>query len=323
MIGYSLAAACLVWVFHDVSVRELSRYIRNISWRWIALAIVADILSYLCQAWRWRLLLKPVGKLSLITAAQAIYAGLFVNEILPMRLGEFVRAFLISRRLSTRLTTVVPSIVVERLLDGIILTIGLVLSANFVSLPKDLRQAGGVFALLTLIGMALFVYLVPPQKDSANSSTDLARGGIGVSRVKAFVTSILLGLQAIRYGKNLYLSFAVSVVFLVLQVLAFWLIMRAYGLEFSFWIGAIVFLVVHLGTAIPNAPANVGTYQFFTVVGLALFGVDKTVATGFSIVVFVLLTAPLWVLGFISLISSGLTLTQLSEKMRSLSIDSE
>jgi len=59
--------------------------------------------------------------------------------------------------------------------------------------------------------------------------------------------------------------------------------MRAYGLGLSFWVGAAVFLILHFGTALPNAPSNVGTYQFFTVLGLTLFGIDKTTATGFSV----------------------------------------
>jgi hypothetical protein len=73
-------------------------------------------------------------------------------------------------------------------------------------------------------------------------------------------------------------------------------------------VGAIALLVVHLGTALPNAPGNVGTYQFFCVVALTLFGVDKAVAAGFSLVVFVLLTAPLWAIGALAFSRSGLTL---------------
>jgi len=98
---------------------------------------------------------------------------------------------------------------------------------------------------------------------------------------------------------------------MLLEALAFWFVMRAYGLGLSFWAGLVVFLIVHLGTALPNAPANVGTYQFFTVVGLTLFGVDKTVAGGFSIAVFVILTVPLWAIGLLALSRTGMTLHSL------------
>jgi uncharacterized protein (TIRG00374 family) len=310
VIGYVLAIACLVWVFHDVRVSELLRYIRNISWGWVVLAIVADILSYVCQAWRWRLLLKPLGRISIISATQAIYAGLFANEILPMRVGEFVRAYVVSQWMSAKVSAVFPSMLVERLLDGILLTVALGLCVSFVSLPREFREAGDIFAVFTLIGVAAFIYLILPR-DSNDDVTERAGGRMVLKKVREFFNSISEGLRAIHRGRDLYRSFAISIAFLALQALAFWLIMRAYGLEFSVWIGAVVFLIVHLGTAIPNAPANIGTYQFFTVVGLVLFGVDKTVATGFSIVVFVLLTVPLWLIGFVALMRSGFSLHSL------------
>jgi hypothetical protein len=97
----------------------------------------------------------------------------------------------------------------------------------------------------------------------------------------------------------------------LLQADTFWLIMCAYGLRLSFSIGALVFMIVQLGTAIPNAPANIGSYQFFTVVGLTLFGIGKTQAAGFSLVVFALLTAPIWALGLLALAKSGATLYSL------------
>jgi hypothetical protein len=63
---------------------------------------------------------------------------------------------------------------------------------------------------------------------------------------------------------------------------------------------------VWLGTLVPSAPANVGSYQFFTVLGLTLFGVEKATAAGFSLVVFTVLTAPLWAIELWALSSSGL-----------------
>jgi len=94
--------------------------------------------------------------------------------------------------------------------------------------------------------------------------------------------------------------------------------MLAWGLKLSFWVGAVVYLIVRLGTAVPNAPANVGTYQFFTVVGLTLFGVDKPTATGFSLAVFLVLTIPLWALGLLALRRSGTTLFALRHEINAL-----
>ncbi len=64
---------------------------------------------------------------------------------------------------------------------------------------------------------------------------------------------------------------------------------------------------VSLGTLLPNAPGNAGVYQFFCVLGLTLFGVDKTAAAGFSLVLYSLLITPVWLIGFLFLSQSGIS----------------
>ncbi len=322
-IGYLIGLACLIWLFHDVHPRAILSSAVGIQWGWAALAIVFDILSYVCQGWRWRLLLLPVGKVSTLKTTQAVYAGLFTNEVLPMRVGEVVRTYLVSRWLSTRITAVLPSLVVERFFDAMWLTICIGLTAILVPLPKNLLEAGDVLGGIVLGGTALFLYLVFSGRKTTLESPAGARGGWKTVRfVKKVFRHMEDGLQQIGLSAMFWGAFGLSLALLVGQILAFWLIMLACGLWLSFWVGAVVLLVVHLGTAIPNAPANVGTYQFFVVVGLSLFGVDKATATGFSFVVFFLLTIPLWLIGSLALTRSGLTLSSLRGKIRDLARES-
>ena len=67
--------------------------------------------------------------------------------------------------------------------------------------------------------------------------------------------------------------------------------------------------MVRLGTAIPNVPANVGTFQFSTVLALRLFGENKTSAAGFFMVHFLALTAPLRILGPLAISRTGMSLS--------------
>jgi glycosyltransferase 2 family protein len=320
-IGYGVAVVCLVWLFHDVDWVRIGRDLRGISWSWVAVAIVLDVLSYGCQGWRWALLLGPKGSLSALEGAQAVYAGLFTNEMLPMRVGEVVRAYLVSRWLNVNVSEVVPSMVVERLFDGIWLALALGATAIFVErLPPDLLHAGDIVGAVVMAATALFAFMVL-RKHAPRAAPKPESRFAPLRTVARLAGSLEAGLREIGRSRTLYLSFGISSLVLLGQVAAFWLILRAYGIRLPFWTGAAAMLIVHLGTLIPNAPANVGTYQFFAVVGLELFGVDKNVAKGFSLVVFFLLTLPLWLLGSLAVSRSGMTLASVRERAAELGVE--
>ena len=69
---------------------------------------------------------------------------------------------------------------------------------------------------------------------------------------------------------------AASLVYLAVQIVPVWALMEGYGLDLSIWAAAAVYIVLRLGTVIPNAPGNAGLYQFFCVLGLGLFNVPKS-----------------------------------------------
>ena len=138
-LSYTLAIGCLVWVFHDYDFSDLLRRLATMNLLLVAMAIICDVLSFVCQGLRWRLLLRPFGSISILRTTQAIYSGMFVNEVLPMKLGELLRAYLISRWTSVKLGTVATSIVIERLFDGLWLAVAFVVTHDFrtIAAPTD------------------------------------------------------------------------------------------------------------------------------------------------------------------------------------------
>ena len=316
-VGWLLAAAGLIWVLRDIHPSKLVLQLAGIDWRWVALAMFCDVLSYVVQAVRWRLLLKPVGKIKLSQSAQAIFAGLFTNEVLPMRPGEFVRCYLAALWMRAGFVSILPSIIVERLFDGVWIAMGIGLAAIFAPLPEDLIEAGETFGAVIALIVVLFAYLVLRRpRPGGRQANRCLPGWKPLRAVVALLTRLVEGLRETGRTKEFYLAFVLSLFFLAMQTLAFWLIMLGYGLRLSLWVGVAVFVIVNLGTALPNTPANVGSYQFFTVLGLTLFGVDKTSATGFSLVVFALLTLPPLLIGFLALSRSGMSLAAIRDELR-------
>jgi hypothetical protein len=317
--GYLIAIACLVWIFHDIRIRELTSSMTSINWWWVAGAVLFDLLSYVCQGLRWSLLLHPLGRVSTVRATEAIYAGLFVNEIFPMRLGEVLRIYLVSRWIDARFAAVIPSLLVERFFDGVWLALTFGITAFAVPLPKYLVDAEWVLGLAAMVAAFVFVCLVFRKKPvGALEPVGGWRRWRPVQWIAGLLDKMAGGIRDIGRSRFFYSSFGISLFLLLGQVVSYWLVMLAFGLKLSFWHGAAIFLIVHVGTALPGAPSNVGTYQFFTVVGLTLFGIDKTLATSFSIVVFFILTIPLWGIGMLVFGRLGLSLKKVRTEIAAL-----
>jgi uncharacterized protein (TIRG00374 family) len=301
VVGWLLAIGSLLWIFHDVHPRAFRGDMLAIRWLWVAPAILLDILSYVCQGIRWRMILRPVARVTPVRAIQAIYAGLFTNEIFPMRLGEIVRTLLVARWGKASAGSVFPSIAIERLFDAFWLTLTIGFTAIFMPMPAGLVRAADLLGIVVVAGTIVLATSIvrAGRPDSAGRNR---RGIAGV------VSRFGSDLGRMGRTRSFYGALMVSALVLLFQAVAFWMVMRAYRLDLSLWIGIVALLIVHLGTALPNAPGNVGTYQFFCVVALSFFGVDKARAAGFSIAVFVILTAPLWAIGSLALARSGLSL---------------
>jgi len=315
--AYVLVAVCLVWVFHDMDGRMLLRSVASINWLWAGLGVLLNILSTCSMGYRWHLLLKPLGDIRPLRTTQAIYAGFFINDVLPMRMGEISRALLVSHWMSNEWISVVPSMALERLFEGVWLAIGLGVTAILVPLPRDLDRAADIFGMiiLGLVGLALFLTIGRRKRGAGEA---VVRGPKPLRWVASALNSLRDGFGSIGLSRKFFQAFFISMSLTAFQAVGFWCITRAYGLHFSFWIGAAIFFIVVFGTALPNAPANIGTHQFFSVVGLTLFGVGKSTAAGFSIVAFILLTLPPFAIGFIALSKSGITLAAIRQKIRQM-----
>ncbi len=292
ILSFGLAAFCLGWVIRAIDLGQLWDQILNVDLGWLALAVICDLLAYLAQGFRWRLLLTSVGDLPTLPATKVLFAGLFVNEILPFRPGEVLRAWLAAREMRLSPVAIAPSVVVERLIDGVWLALGLLLLAHSVPLPPGLSHAVTVFATAMACLSAVAAVLRPV----------LARFGLErrwhVARNLRFVPDSLPIVGA----------WVGSAAMIVLQALSFWFTMKACRIGLSLPEAFGVLLVVRIGTLIPGAPANLGTYQFAAVLGLMLFGVSREIAAPFSMILFTVLTAPLWLLGAAAMAQTGVSL---------------
>jgi len=320
-LGYGLAIASLIWVLRDFHLVKALHEFASVHYEWVVLGMAFDVISYVVQGLRWKLLLTPFGKVKLTHAIRAVYAGLFANLVFPLRPGELLRSYLLSDTEGITLGRVLGSVGVERLVDLVIATSGLAI----VSLTVDLgrfRKLADTLGIATLVLLAIVLLLILYLE--LKLGNEEASGG-KPRHIPGKAMAALHGLHAMGTAPSFYTAVLTSLLMPFCQMLGLWAMMQAYGLHLPALAAVVVLLVINLGVSLPNAPANVGSYQFFCVVGLSVFRdpagnalVEKSTATGFSIFAFLALTFPFVFLGFAALVRSGLSLRSMREKVSHL-----
>ena len=315
ILGYGLAIASLVWVLRDFHLMQAMRELANVNYKWVLVGISFDVLSYGVQALRWKWLLSPFGRVRLGRAIRAVYAGLFANMIFPLRPGEVLRSYLLSNSEELSIGKVLGSVGVERLVDLVIAAAGLAIVSLVVDLPPKFKKVADTLGISTLILLGLVVLLIFYLEMKLGK--DLTMEG-RPRRLPGKMMAALMGLHAMGTAPSFYTAVLTSLSMPFCQVIGLWAMMQAYDLHLSLPAAVVVLLVINLGVSLPNAPANFGSYQFFCVVGMGVFQVEKSTATGFSIFAFFALTIPITLLGFVALIRSGLSLRSMRERVTHL-----
>jgi uncharacterized protein (TIRG00374 family) len=161
LLGYGLSIVFLIWVLRDFHIVRALRDMANADWKWVIVAMACDVMSYVAQSWRWKLLLTPFGKVRITGAIRAVFSGLFANLILPLRPGEFLRGYLLAGSEKLKLGVTLGSIGVERLVDLVIATASLGMASLVVGdLPARFRRIADILGVATLVLVTIIVVMI-------------------------------------------------------------------------------------------------------------------------------------------------------------------
>ncbi len=294
------------WVMNGAGLQHIWGEIRHMHWAWVCGSIAVDICVYLLHAWRWRLLLQPIERVPFIQAVQSIYVGLFANEVLPLRAGELIRCFLLSKFTSVPLSVTFASALIERIFDGIWLLACFLFCLRLVKLPGILLHAGYILAVLIAICALLLGYAMYARKQSL----DLV---FGISWPRWFNT-LIADLHLIGHSRYLYFSFFVSGIYMFAQILPIYMLVQAYRLPVAWTASFAMLVLLRLSSIVPQAPGNLGSFQWVTARTLILFGIASAHAKRFSLILWAVVTIPLIAIGFIALALEGVNMTHLHKQ---------
>ncbi len=307
-MGYAASVVCILWILRQYSFREdLLPAIRELDWRWVAIAIVAHFAIFVSQAWRWNTLLAPVVEANLGRTTQAIFIGQLFTQVLPLRTGELIRCYLVAHWNDLRISLGFASAAVERLIDGFLMLAAFVATAAFVpSIPHDVILGVEVMSVFLVIGAGLLAWIVG-HKQHVHSV-------IRESRWSATLRHLVEGLHLMGNRRTLAWTTLLSVVYLGVQVFAIWALMKADQMDLSFWQAGGVLAIVRLVIVAPSGPGNLGLLQVGSVLALGLYDVQRNDAKTFSILLSVAEAIPGLLGGAIAIALTGLNFSELRER---------
>ena len=319
MLGIAITVALLAWVLRDVSAQEVWHELRQSSPLWLLLAVVLATLSFALRAVRWKILLEPViSETSFDSRFGAVCIGFAVNNILPARLGEFTRAFALTRMEPLPLSASIASLVVERILDGVVLAIFLFVTISLPGFPLGdgttaelIRRTANIGAVVFGVGLGL-LWLAARRPEATSRLFDRTvvrwlpdRFAEKASRAAASFVNGLGALASARvFVRALFWSF---VVWIDLS-LSVWAGLEAFditgpGIAGSHFLQAVIAFAV----AAPSSPGFFGVFEAAARVGLGPWNVSAARVVSFATSYHILTFIPVTLIGLWYLQRLGLS----------------
>lgn len=299
-VGVPLSVLFLWLAVRDVDLGAVWDVLSAGQVGYVALALVAIAAVYVGQAARWRQIARTPW-VSIPGFAEMVVSGVAVNNVLPGRLGDVLRARWLQVDAGIPGGRALASVFVDRIFDVLALVAFLVVSLPFVTSAEWLtRIAVGGLVLLGALGLVLVAARIYTRRRSRDR---LRRRGI----VRRLARDTVEGLAAPLGPRRGAALVALSLATWAMWALAAWLVARSLGIELSPVEALFVTSVVNLGVAIPSSPGFIGTYQWLAVSALALLEVGATEALAFSILMHAVWYVPTLVVGGILVVRRALS----------------
>jgi glycosyltransferase 2 family protein len=294
VVGILLSVLLLWWTLRDVSMEHLVHELRNADPLLFLLSVTVATLGLVPRAIRWGILLRPVTReLPFRPRFAATSIGFAANNLLPARVGEFARAFSLSRLSRVPTAAAFGSLVIERVLDGLVIVVLLFAAMAMPGFPAVAQlgtnlQAAAAFVVVSMlgVGVVLFLLVSAPERSVAffeklgNRVLPQSFRRPAVDALRSFVG----GIGALRDGRLFLLSLVWAVGQWLFLALSFWLAFLAFGIhEVGFAAALFLQSLIALAVAIPSSPGFFGPFEAAAKLGLSLWGVAPEKAVSFAV----------------------------------------
>lgn len=303
-------ALFFLWLtFRGVNFTKLINIIDLVNIWYLAIAIGVFILGVFIRAFRWRYFLITQKRVDIPTLFAGVSIAYAFNNILPFRLGEVIRAYIISQKKDIKFVTSFTTVAYEKLFDGIaLLILVLILSPIYLWegwVKKIALSSGIVFSVVIVIGFILI-----QEKEKLPQS--LKKIYILIEKIggKHFI-SLREGLSFMGSKKYLTIAIILSLLSWLTEGFSFWLTGIALGLNFPIFAFVLLMALSTLALIISYSPGHIGIFDFVTKKIFMFFykNPDPNIATGYSLILhYLVMYLPITIIGIIYFTRIGISI---------------
>jgi len=314
-IGLLISLICLYFAFQGIQFDKLLDALRSIDILWIVIASAIFCASYAGRVLRWQLLFAP-QPMRLNKVFHAMNIGYLLSSILPARLGDVVRAVLVGQFENVSKARALSTVVVERLFDGLTVVLFLAVTALFIPNIPDVAQQGAIVVAAAGIGGLAVLLLLSFNKERGLGLLHRLASPIPFLRNPKLwnsLESLIDGFAILRSPRELLGVASWSLFAWLTGGMMYWAIFRAMGMHaLSFDAAFLVMTVASLVVIVPSSPGYIGVFHATVVFTLnTVFGVDKSDALSYAVVMHAFNYLWLILLGIYSMWHEGLSYNRL------------
>ena len=306
-VGILISAVFLYFSLRGLQLNAFWQTIQTAQYLWILPGIAVYFLGVWVRSWRWHYLLRPLKKIPTKTMFPIVTIGYMGNNIYPARAGEVLRAVVLNNREGVPISASLATIIVERIFDAVVM-----LGFVFLNLPElshlthnsgfvgNIQQVA-IWGSIAFIG-ALLVFLLAAMfpkvtERVVNFCIDKILPLRWREKCHGLAMRFLSGLESLRSPQDALMVFFTSVLIWLLETGKYWFVMHAFQFQVSFFALMLMNGIVNLATTIPSAPGYLGTFDAPGIAVLTAYGVSRSIATGYTLVLHVALWLPITILG--------------------------
>lgn len=282
----------LIWLFATLDWVQVWVAFHQANYVWVGLGLLTVLLNIGTRSLRWQVLLNsPVVTLG--DTFRALVLGQLLNLILPARLGDVGRAYLITQTGYRSQTQALATILLEKLWDilALVVLVGLLswwlVLPVWVTLPTRLLAMIGGGALLAMGALLGWRYR------GQRWETLFQRW----PRLERLVIAWLDGFEGMYHPRLLAAAAFWSALNYVFGILTNLMLLAAFGLPPSVALATLLLVALHLGVAVPSVPGQLGVFEGISVAILILFNINPEIALAYSFLLHLVVLLPPVVLG--------------------------